>query len=84
MGDYLINVLKSHASSLDQTGGQVKFGTVTSVDYQTATARVQIQPDGGSIRLVADIIAMGRRRLGTGLSAEPGRPGAADSPGGRH
>jgi phage baseplate assembly protein V len=46
MGDYLINALKAHASSLDQTEGRVKFGTVTSVDYQTATARVKIQPDG--------------------------------------
>lgn len=46
MGDRLINALKSHAWSLDHTGGQVKFGTVTSVDYQTAMARVQIQPDG--------------------------------------
>jgi phage gp45-like len=44
--NHLVNALKAHASNLDQTGGQVKFGTVTSVDYQTATARVQIQPDG--------------------------------------
>jgi uncharacterized protein involved in type VI secretion and phage assembly len=46
MSDCLINALKSHASDLYQTGGQVKFGTVASVDYQTSMARVQIQPDG--------------------------------------
>lgn len=46
MNDHLINALKAHAFSLDNTTGQVKFGTVTSVNYQSATARVSIQPDG--------------------------------------
>ncbi|MDR3532814.1 MAG: phage baseplate assembly protein V [Rhodopila sp.] len=31
---------------MDQSTGQIKFGTVTSVNFQTATARVLIQPDG--------------------------------------
>jgi phage baseplate assembly protein V len=46
MVDHLVNALKAHATSLDRAGGQVKFGTVTSINPQTATARVRIQPDG--------------------------------------
>jgi phage baseplate assembly protein gpV len=46
MTDRLSNAIKSHASSLDQSSGQIKFGTVTSVNSQNATARVMIQPDG--------------------------------------
>jgi hypothetical protein len=46
MNDFLVNTLKAHASGLDNAAGQVKFGTVTSVDFRTATARVNIQPDG--------------------------------------
>jgi hypothetical protein len=46
MIDRLSNVIKSHASGLDQSTGQVKYGTVTSVNSQNATARVLIQPDG--------------------------------------
>jgi phage baseplate assembly protein V len=42
----LPNILKSHASALDQSTGQVKFGTVTSVNTTNATARVMIQPEG--------------------------------------
>lgn len=45
MIDRLTNAIKSHASSLDHSSGQIKFGTVTSVNSQTATARVLIQPD---------------------------------------
>ena len=41
----LANAIKSHAANLDQTSGQVKFGTVTSVNPNDATARVLIQPD---------------------------------------
>jgi hypothetical protein len=46
MTDRLINALKAHASSLDRSTGQVKFGTVTSVNIPSTTARVLFQPDG--------------------------------------
>ena len=46
MSERLANTIKSHAAGLDQSTGQVKFGTVASVNSQTATARVLIQPDG--------------------------------------
>ncbi len=46
MTNILPNIIKSHASSLDQSTGQVKFGTVTSVNTANATARVTIQPEG--------------------------------------
>jgi phage gp45-like len=46
MAGVLSNVIKSHASSLDQSDGQVKYGTVTSVNANNATARVLIQPEG--------------------------------------
>jgi phage baseplate assembly protein gpV len=46
MTNTLSNVIKSHASSLDRSTGQVKFGTVTSVNAANATARVLIQPEG--------------------------------------
>lgn len=46
MTERLANAIKSHASSLDQSAGQIKFGIVTSVNPQNATARVLIQPDG--------------------------------------
>jgi phage baseplate assembly protein gpV len=46
MIERLSNAIKSHAASLDQSTGQIKFGTVTSVNSQNATARVIIQPDG--------------------------------------
>ena len=46
MTERLSNAIKSHAASLDQSSGQIKFGTVTSVNSQNATARVLIQPDG--------------------------------------
>jgi phage baseplate assembly protein V len=41
----LSNIIKSHAASLDQSAGQIKFGTVTSVNGNNATARVLIQPE---------------------------------------
>jgi phage baseplate assembly protein V len=41
----LTNVIKSHAAILDRSAGQIKFGTVTSVNYNNATARVLIQPE---------------------------------------
>jgi hypothetical protein len=46
MIERLSNAIKSHAASLDQSSGQIKFGTITSVNSQNATARVLIQPDG--------------------------------------
>jgi hypothetical protein len=45
MTERLSNAIRSHAASLDQSTGQIKFGTVTSVNEQNATARVLIQPD---------------------------------------
>lgn len=45
MIDLLSNAIKSHAASLDQSTGQIKYGTVTSVNTQTGMARVMIQPD---------------------------------------
>jgi hypothetical protein len=46
MTDVLSNIIKSHASGMDQSTGQVKFGVVTSVNTTNATARVTIQPEG--------------------------------------
>jgi phage baseplate assembly protein V len=46
MIDRLSNAIKSHAASLDRTTGQIKFGTVTSVNIENTTARVIIQPEG--------------------------------------
>src|ERR1700709_2221398 len=46
MTERLSNAIKSHAASLDQSTGQIKFGTVTSVNPKNATARVLIQPHG--------------------------------------
>ena len=42
----LLNVVKQHAGAMDQGGSQPRFGTVTSVDPTTATARVKLQPEG--------------------------------------
>lgn len=41
-----INLLKQHATALDQSAAQPRFATVTSVNQQAATARVQLQPEG--------------------------------------
>jgi phage baseplate assembly protein V len=46
MANQLSNIIKAHAAALDQSAGQIKFGTVTSVNCRTATARVLIQPEG--------------------------------------
>ena len=40
------NALKGQAGALDQSVGQPRFGLVTSVDPGSATARVQLQPEG--------------------------------------
>jgi hypothetical protein len=41
-----INAIKQHAGAMDQGVGQPRFGTVTSVNAQAATARVTLQPEG--------------------------------------
>ena len=43
--DSLMNALKGQAAAQDQAGGAPRFGVVTSVDPQTATARVTLQPE---------------------------------------
>ena len=42
----ILNALKSHAGALDQAQGRPRFATVASVDAQSATARVVLQPEG--------------------------------------
>ena len=44
--DDLLNPLKAHGASQDQASGTARFGTVTSVNPATATARVTLQPEG--------------------------------------
>jgi phage baseplate assembly protein gpV len=44
--DSLLNALKGQSATQDQAGGAPRFGTVTSVDPATATARVTLQPEG--------------------------------------
>jgi len=46
MLDRLTNALKAHAASQDNSFGQSKFGTITSVNSKAGTARVMIQPEG--------------------------------------
>lgn len=46
MLERLTNAVKAHAAGLDNTTGQAKFGTISSVNYETGCARVIIQPDG--------------------------------------
>lgn len=46
MIDRLSNAIKSHAANLDLSNGQIRFGTITSVNFNNSTARVTIQPDG--------------------------------------
>jgi uncharacterized protein involved in type VI secretion and phage assembly len=41
-----INIIKQHAGALDPASSQPRFGTVTSVDAETATAKVTLQPEG--------------------------------------
>jgi phage gp45-like len=41
----LLNMLKAHASALDHSLAQPRFGLVTSVDPESGTARVQLQPE---------------------------------------
>ncbi len=43
--DRFLNALKSQAGALDQGMAQPRFATVTSVDPDTATARVLLQPE---------------------------------------
>lgn len=44
--DRLLNALKAHSGAQDLLAGQARFGTVTSVDPEHGTARVQLQPEG--------------------------------------
>lgn len=44
--DRLLNILKGHASALDNSHARPRFALVTSVDPSTATARVALQPEG--------------------------------------
>ncbi len=44
--DRFMNALKTHAAALDLTQAQPRFGVVTSVDPDSANARVQLQPEG--------------------------------------
>jgi len=46
MLDRLSNAIKNHAATLDQSAGQIKFGTISSVNPGNSTARLLIQPDG--------------------------------------
>jgi len=46
MIDRLANAIKAHAANLDTAAAQAKFGLVASVNWQSGTARVVIQPDG--------------------------------------
>jgi len=41
-----VNAIKAHADALVQTQGQPRFATITSVDPNTGTARVALQPEG--------------------------------------
>jgi len=44
--DRVLNVLKAQAGALVQAQAQPRFGLVTSVDPDSATARVALQPEG--------------------------------------
>ena len=41
-----LNAIKTHADALVQTQAQPRFGTITSVDPNTGTARLTLQPEG--------------------------------------
>lgn len=43
--DAFLNALKAQAGALDQVAGQARFGVVTSVNTEKATARVLLQPE---------------------------------------
>ena len=44
--DSFLNALKAQGAIQDQAGGAPRFGIVASVDPSTATARVNLQPEG--------------------------------------
>ena len=44
--DRFLNTMKMHADAIVQTLAQPRFGTVTSVDPNTGTARLMLQPEG--------------------------------------
>jgi len=41
-----VNAIKAHADALVQTQAQPRFGTIVSVDPNTGTARLTLQPEG--------------------------------------
>lgn len=41
-----LNAIKAHAAALDQTLGQPRLATISSVDTAMATARALLQPEG--------------------------------------
>jgi uncharacterized protein involved in type VI secretion and phage assembly len=43
--DALLNALKAQAGAQDASGGQPRFGTVSSVDAQRGLARILLQPE---------------------------------------
>ena len=44
--DGFLNLLKAHASQIDQGWAQPRLGVVSSVDAASFTARVMVQPEG--------------------------------------
>ena len=42
----LTNAIKGHVNGLDRLASQAKFGTISSVNYETGDVRVIVQPDG--------------------------------------
>ena len=44
--DRFLNAIKMHSEALVQTQAQPRFGTITSIDPNTGTARVVLQPEG--------------------------------------
>lgn len=44
--DALLNALRGQAGAQDASGGQPRFGVVSSVDVVAGTARVMLQPEG--------------------------------------
>ena len=69
----LLNIIKSHAGALDCGGGQPRFGVVTSLDTNSACARVTLQPEGvlsGWLPILSPWVG-----AGWGLVCSPPSPG---------
>jgi phage baseplate assembly protein V len=70
--DTFLNLMKSHASQLDQGWAQPRLATVASVDSATYTARVTVQPEG----LLSGWLPMASTWVGNGWGlACPPKPG---------